>query len=513
MLTGSAPVFSRDSIGLTDLSYVRQNLDRWAAQGNHTWGQLSDQELSQKLGKISQIKRLLEKHCISPRFREALADNPAQAIAQANLQVNPEDFVALGLSTADRIQPLSSDLQDFFGFAQERLHWMELGEISNISNNLRYKSWRTRQIARNRFQVARVVADTLLHIPVCFELSKGCSIGCAFCAISAPCLEDIFFYTPENAQRWQQTLNLLKEILGTAAGAGFCYWATDPLDNPDYEQFMLDFHAILGIFPQTTTAQPMKDPARMRALLKLAFEKGCKLNRFSILSEKVLEQVYAEFSAEDLTFVGMVPQNPDAVLMIQFPMVMEPARKIKAGRALDRYQKQGEGRQGTVEGTIACVSGFLFNMVESTVQLISPCSATERYPLGYIVFEKGTFSSVDDLRLLLDGMIDRHMPLSVPRDRPLRFYPDLQVTEYPDGFQLSTLWHTARFHDPAGSGNSSDNSAPFRRIGSLIQAGTYTAEAIVKQLASEGISASASLDCLDQIFRNGVLDESPESSS
>ena len=502
MLIGNAPKLSQDSFGLTNLSCVRKNLKQWTVQGNNSWTELSDQELSQKLEKISHIKRLLEKYCISPRFREALADDPVQTIAQANLQVNPEDFVALGQANGDRAtvrsRPLSPDLQDFFSFAQERLHWLELGEISNTSHHLRYQTWRTRQIARTRFQMSRAVVGALCHIPVCFELSKGCSVGCAFCAISAPRLEDHFFYTPENAQQWQQTLYLLKEILGTAASSGFCYWATDPLDNPDYEQFMLDFHRIFGIFPQTTTAQPMKDPARLRALLKLAFEKGCKLNRFSILSEKVLEQVYAAFSAEDLAFVGMVPQNPDAVLMIQFPLVTEPARKVKSGRSLERHAKQGEERQGVVDGTIACVSGFLFNMVDSTVQLISPCTANECYPLGYIVFEKGTFSSVDDLRLLLNGMIDRHMPLSVPNDRPLQFYPDLRFTEYPDGFQLSTQWHTERFYSPVS-----------KRVGALIQSGVYTADAIVNQLAAEGIAASTSLDCLAQIFQQGVLDESP----
>jgi len=35
-----------------------------------------------------------------------------------------------------------------------------------------------------------------------------------------------------------------------AAGRGFCYWGTDPMDNPDYEKFCLDFHEVLGIFPK-----------------------------------------------------------------------------------------------------------------------------------------------------------------------------------------------------------------------------------------------------------------------
>ena len=43
-------------------------------------------------------------------------------------------------------------------------------------------------------------------------------------------------------------------------------------------------------------------------------------------------------------------------------------------------------------GTIACVSGFLFNMVERNVRLISPCNASERWPLGYRIYDEGTFT-------------------------------------------------------------------------------------------------------------------------
>ena len=36
--------------------------------------------------------------------------------------------------------------------------------------------------------------------------------------------------------------------------------------------------------------------------------------------------------------------------------------------------------------TIGCVTGFLFNMVDRTVQLISPCTATDEWPLGFYVY-------------------------------------------------------------------------------------------------------------------------------
>ena len=57
-------------------------------------------------------------------------------------------------------------------------------------------------------------------------------------------------------------------IVGDAAGRGLCYYATEPLDNPDYECFLVDFHAEFGRVPQTTTAAATRDIERTRRLLR-----------------------------------------------------------------------------------------------------------------------------------------------------------------------------------------------------------------------------------------------------
>ena len=42
-------------------------------------------------------------------------------------------------------------------------------------------------------------------------------------------------------------------------------------------------------------------------------------------------------------------------------------------------------------GSIACVSGFLINLLDRSVKLISPCTDLKRWPLGYAVYKEAAF--------------------------------------------------------------------------------------------------------------------------
>jgi radical SAM family RiPP maturation amino acid epimerase len=365
--------------------------------------------------------------------------------------------------------------------------------IAASSREPRFKAWRERQIARASSQMPKSVHDEIPHMTGAFELSKGCSVGCWFCSVSAPRLGDIFSYSQENAKLWREVLELLKDIHGAAAKAGFCYWATDPLDNPDYEKFCSDFHEILGIFPQTTTALALKDPARTRSLLKLSQESGCLTNRFSILSLKRLNQLHKEFSPEELAFVRLALQNPEA-----------EGIKANAGRAREYNKRKASKNQETVDdslpGTNTCVSGFLFNMVEGRVKLISPFNADDRWPLGYRVYDEGIFAGIDDLKSLLEEMIDRYMPLTVmPNDR-ISFRRDLKYESLPDGFQVSTRFKTYKFRN-----------APYvKQLGEVINKEDKTAEEIASLFNIFGVPSVHIFQSLNLMFKNGILDDEPK---
>lgn len=468
----------------TNISHIRHTLGKWNTKVD--WHRdLSDEHLQQVISKISHIQRLSEKVKSDVRFREKLLTNFSETIKACNLDVRYDEVEFLW-------QPdLAKPPQAYQAFTDAQLQWAHsIINLAGSSSNLRYQTWRKRQIARCTSQIFRGYENG--HFPVSFELSKGCSVGCWFCGVAAPRLGDIFFYTPENAQLWQEILLLLKQILGEAAGAGFCYCATDPLDNPDYEQFLCDFHTILGVFPQTTTAQPLKNPQRTRSLLKLAVEKGCLHNRFSIISLKLLQELHAEFTPEELAFVGLVLQNPESGIP-----------KSISGKARERVQRQAAKLQETVDdtysGTTACVTGFLINMVDRTVKLISPCNASDRWPLGYRIYEQGTFTDAADLKLFLESAIDQHMPLGVQDSDRLRFRQDLQYASLPDGFQLSTRIFTHKFRH-----------APYmQQLGEVLLTGNKTVAEISRLFNVWGVSTAQIHKSLNLMFNQGVFDDEP----
>ena len=131
------------------------------------------------------------------------------------------------------------------------------------------------------------------------------------------------------------------------------------------------------------------------------------MDRFSIVSLGWLNTIHDNFTAEELLKVECIPQNREATATRQFKANAGRARKFAAKRR-DELVPADQG------STIACVSGFLFNMVDRSVQLITPCAATERWPLGYWVLDQGTFATPRELRELLQTMIDKKLRAANP---------------------------------------------------------------------------------------------------
>lgn len=483
-----------------NISQVRDFLQHGKTQEPHWTEKLSDKELVQELGRISHVKRFYERWEADPNFKQQVLNNPNQAVIRYNLNINPKDIErllteAITQTDGEAVSVLRP-IGNYEKFVNDHIKWCyELKRIADSSQDTRFKCWRERQMARTRSELNEFCQDpATIHAPVCFELSKGCSVGCWFCGVSAPRLEDIFTYNQSNAKLWREVLELMREILGSAAGAGFCYCASDPFDNPDYEKLCSDFHEILGHFPQTTTAQPLKDPNRTRLLLKLSLSKGCMVNRFSILSLKILEQLYQEFSPEELTFVRLVLQNQES-----------SQSKSNSGRAREYNQRKAEKNRDVLEddsfaGSTACISGFLFNMVDRRVKLISPCNADSRWPNGYRIYEEGNFTNVDDLKILLEGMINRHMQLTVrPHDR-ISFRRDLKYESLPDGFQVSSRFVAHKLR----------NKPYLKQLGDVIHQGDKTAAEIAELFNLFGFSSINIYQSLNLMFKQGLLDEEPK---
>lgn len=448
----------------------------------------------QELVKIPHIKRFYERWTADRDFREQLSIDSRRVISRYNLKVDPDEVRPIWdiefTTQHHKESSISTSVKMFQDILSKGLKMAKSKHSVSSLSEPRFKGWRERQIARSSVMCHPSTHNSIVHAPICFELSKGCSVGCWFCGISAPRLSDIFAYNQENAKLWKEVLELTRNLLGYDTDEGFCYWATDPLDNPDYEKFCTDFYEVVGVFPQTTTAQPLKNIERTRALLKLSTEKGCKLNRFSILSLKMFNQVHEEFSAEELQYVKLILQNPESVLIKANVGKVRERNKIKPDKSQDHFNN-------SFQETIACVTGFLFNMVDCSVKLISPCPADDRWPNGYIIYDEGTFYDIKSLKILLEKMITNNMYLSVRANDLIRFRWGLKYESLSDGFQLSTRYLTRKFR----------HQSYLKELGEIIQQGDKTAEEIVLLFQKFGVPQVNTLYSLNLFFNKGVLDD------
>lgn len=454
---------------------------------------------------LAQIKRFMERLVADARFRAALeehADHPLRVTRKYGIDVDPLDLLPLWHSAHLRWRKTprcaeSWPLAALWDAHLDRMitHRGMIREAGSTQESLpRFHAWRQRQIRRGASELGQS-ADAIVHPVIAYELSEGCSIGCWFCGISADRFAGHFPYTEDNAALWRGVLEAAVELFGPAASTGFCYWATDPMDNPDYDRFIEDHYHITGGLPQTTTAAPMKDVSLTRRVLALQRRHPTTINRFSILSVRILDRVHAEFDAEELLEVELIAQNRESL-----------ARKASAGRAAERRAKaaaRGRGTDGLrlsdLHTTIACVSGFLVNMPRRTVRLVSPTAAGGRWPKGYRVYDEARFDSPGEFLECMQQMVEDYMPEAVPAQARLGFREDLGFEGIEGGFVLHGT--NARYTVRSDAFSS--------ELGALIRMGSLTSGEIVQRLVAEGADIFVVTRAIQQLFDLGFLNDDP----
>jgi radical SAM family RiPP maturation amino acid epimerase len=451
------------------------------------------------LSTIANIKRFLERWSGDREFREALPQDPYGVTRRYNLDVDPEELRILwDLDYANSYDPNAAiplKVIQYSTHIRQCIAHRENLRKQGTPSNARFKAWRERQICRLGSQFGSTSADRIVHPPFTVELSKGCSVGCWFCGVAAQRLEEVFPYSPENVVLWRGVLEVLKDIIGSGASEGFCYWATDPMDNPDYEKFLTDYHSILGSLPQTTTTSSIRDPQRTKNFLKLSQAKDGWIERFSILTLEQLNKVHKEFSAEELMFVELVLQNDEATNTKAFA---GRAREKRFRKRLETSGQKIDSSESTVVGnTIACVSGFLLNMVDRSVKLISPCEASEERPLGYIIYDEANFNSASELRDVLNQMIDKNMSLTINLQDRISFRADLKSEKIDQDLCLSS---------PAAKYYLGD-SPYLQEITEVIFNENLTAgELALLMEQRKGVALTHTLNSLNEFFKQGMLE-------
>lgn len=346
---------------------------------------------------VAALKRIHELWMMDQEFHDAYLADPAHALAGTGLAVDPCAVSLLlmrGLPDGAEAPSASDKLPKTFVWYQEfvegRFRSMQRARVSNVPSDLRFRDWSLRQLRRCEREMGPR-ASFMGHLPMAFELSSGCSVGCPFCALSAGRLAGVFRHTAENAALWRDVLARVHAIVGDAASRGVCYYATEPLDNPDYELFLEDFLDEFGRVPQTTTAVATRNIERTRRLLSWGQGAVAHFDRLSVLNKRDVDTIHSSFSPEELLFTDLLPQFRDA-----------PASNLlRAGR--NRLADRGE------EATIACVSGFVVNLQERSVRLVTPALVSDEHPTGELVYEVRAFTDGESLEKEILDMIDHHM--------------------------------------------------------------------------------------------------------
>jgi len=467
---------------------------------------------------ILQIKRFMECYVGDSGFRKIVEKNPddpalRDRLRRIGVEIDPNDLSLLW-SSPEKIENFmnclfqpSADLSheqdmvlDLEGspVANLWLQWLKANrflinkrEIPKVIKNQRFHVWRARRVESSKSELG-FFADYIDHPLFAFELSKGCSVGCWFCGFSAQKLSGIFEYTPENRALWRDVVEAGFDLFGEAAGVALCYWATEPSDNPNYLDFLKDYQEITGATLCTATASPIQDPDWLRSLISFYKEVALPWPRISVLSVSMLRSIHETYTPEELRDAGLLMQMKDA-----------PRIKSKSGRILNSEEKTLGGVEFSgdapyiPQGSIACVSGFLVNMLDRTIKLISPCYASDRWPFGYRIFAEETFDNAVDYRATLERIIENNMVESITPDMQLVFRDDLKCILTSNGF---TLLSPNNKHHIKGK-------KYHNLLGELISQGDKTYDNIFDILTTKGAPIFELIETLTKLFNKGLLDE------
>ena len=372
------------------------------------------------------FKRCLEYFQIDPDFRTMLYTSPRDAIASLAFPV-PLNYILV----AEAIQAIiygtnGTALPETNPYLTEYIHYYT-SVHSYIQRRYSSQHFRSESIYQyinitlNRSgieqQLIRDIAN-IRYIPMCFELSQGCTVQCPFCGFSAKRYQNSFLYTSENRTLWRNMLQDCKDFLGNILNTCICYFATEPMDNPDYEAFLLDMRDIAGAVPQTTTALADRYPQRLKSLMaelgEVTLMQQCPL-RFSIRSLPHFHKIMSLYTPEELIYVELLPNNPESI-----------SHYASSGKVMENPSYSSK----ELNYSLCCVSGIKVNMVEKSISFIEPVSPDSDYPLGYRCLETQLFTARTDFISSVRNMFEQYAHATLPLEHPLMLNKRIQVKPY-----------------------------------------------------------------------------------
>ncbi|MGE4267222.1 MAG: radical SAM family RiPP maturation amino acid epimerase [Deferribacterales bacterium] len=360
-----------------------------------------------------------------------------------------------------------------------------------VTTNSALNNWRKRRIAAAKSELGHF-GNVISHPLYAFELSSGCGVGCWFCSFATDKLKDVLDYET-NKDYFAAVIGRCVELFGKqGAGSALPYYRTEPHDNPHYIDYLKDFEEITGSVLCTSTAVG-NDKDWVKALLAYYGDKS-PWPRLSVLSVGMLKTIYENFTPEELIH---------RQLLMQMKENLRP--KVSGGRILEEksgirdISPDADIKQTIVpQGSIACASGFLINLVRRTIDVFSPCYTSAKWPYGYRVFDSAVYEDENDFPIVIQKLINKNMHMSPPMDKPLRFRDDMVYKKTDAGFDLVTpnQIHHFRLKDKCGP------------VGELINSGNMTNAEIQRKLIDEhGINPFVVGASIQKLFDDGMIDE------
>jgi radical SAM family RiPP maturation amino acid epimerase len=386
--------------------------------------------------------------------------------------------------------------------ARARLQAEQKRFVVNMeSESASFTAWRRRRIRAVQSELGSY-GYSIDHPILAMEVALGCSVGCPFCAFDAGKLQQVLDWEdPESRALFQDVSRSLYQKLGMSTGHALLYWRTEPHDNPHYIDFMRDFGEITGSTVCTATARSQEE--WVRDLINHYRQGPVPWPRISVLSRGMMYRLYRQFSPDEFRDVTMLMQQKDG----EEYRVKVPGGRDKMLAKLDEYgdlrdknieTEEDAGETFVPQGSIACVSGFLINLIERTVKLISPCYTTREYSQGYRTYAEFTFDDAEDFDRKLHRMFEQNMITAPYRDMPMAFRDDLRYHDRDDGFMLVSPTRTHTFR-----GNE-----VFRPLGQMLARNNMTYGEVCDALIDDHhCNAMHVVAGIRGLFNSGLLDE------
>lgn len=443
------------------------------------------------LNTIAYIKRFIERIYGDPDFLHKLRQAPSSGRELALMigaKIDPKGLSSIWDRPGDL--PIRTDELGDSPLTKMWCNWVTTFADSNSlmcahgetpRKNPRFNAWRSRQIHRCISQLGNHGKE-FPHPIFTFELSLGCKVQCPFCGLNVGKFKQSFERNSKNTQLWREVLEAAVDMFGTASQTSVCYLRTEPFDNPAYLEFLKDFKDIIGELPQTTTAVPLRDIKVTKELLRLQNGFYSMQNRFSVLTTQMLRRIHNGFTPMELINVKL--------LMYHMPQLLKKAR---SGRIFVK-----DDNELMDETTIVCLAGFVVNMVEKTVELISPCPASERFPLGYRLHFKGKFQDANGFRACIEKAVSNCMPEYIENDKIVALRGDVKYEGSPEGIRFLSKFNKSTF-----SGKTF-----LWEMGDMVSTRQYTPGQIIGRLIENNADFFEVTGTLQSIFDRGLLDDS-----